>query len=205
MKRIALMIAFSGIVLVNGYSQKAAQIKNLITQIAKLQVYLGYLKKGYHIVDQGLTTIGDIKKGDFTMHLTYFNSLKHVNPVVRKYGKLVEMIDRQCRIIALFRKSKEQEKYQLVFTLNETEYISTVFTSLIDKVIDDIQCVTELLTDDQYALKDDERINRLDKIYVATEEKYEFAQSFAKAIAVYAAQKQQDLNDLKVLQKLYAP
>jgi len=58
---------------------------------------------------------------------------------------------------------------------------------------------------DQYALKDDERISRLDNIYAATEEKYEFAQSFAKAIAVYATQKQQDLNDLKALQKLYAP
>jgi len=200
------MIAFAGLVLFNiGYSQKAAQIKNLTAQIAKLQVYLGYLKKGYHIVDQGLTTIGDIKKGDFVIHQTYFNSLKHVNPVVRKYGKLVEMVDMQRRIIALIRQYKEQQKYQLVFSLSETEYISTVFTSLIDKVIDDIQIITELLTDDQYALKDDERISRLDNIYAATEEKYEFAQSFAKAIAVYATQKQQDLNDLKALQKLYAP
>jgi len=118
---------------------------------------------------------------------------------------MVEMVVMQRRIIALFRQYKEQQQNKYMFTFSETEYISTVFTNLINKLIEDIQIMTDVLTDEQFALKDDERINRLDQVYVATEEKYEFAQSFAKAIAVYAVQKQNDLHDLQALQKLYTP
>ena len=45
------------------FNQKATQKKYLLQQIAALQVYIGYLQKGYSIAKTGLTTIGNIKNG----------------------------------------------------------------------------------------------------------------------------------------------
>src|SRR5690606_38045577 len=60
------------------FRQKKTQRKYLVKQIAALKVYLEYLKKGYEIVDKGLTTIGEIKNGTFSLDKDYFNSLKAV-------------------------------------------------------------------------------------------------------------------------------
>ncbi len=47
------------------FKQKKTQKKYLAKQIVLLRLYLGYLKKGYEIADKGLTTIHNIKNGDF--------------------------------------------------------------------------------------------------------------------------------------------
>jgi hypothetical protein len=58
-------------------NQKGSQIKNLVKQIALLKVYLEALRNGYEIAKTGLKTISDIKKGDFQLHLDYFDGLKN--------------------------------------------------------------------------------------------------------------------------------
>ena len=57
-------------------NQKSTQKKYLLQQIAALQVYINYAKKGYNIVSGGINTIRDIKKGDLNLHNTFFSSLK---------------------------------------------------------------------------------------------------------------------------------
>jgi hypothetical protein len=64
----------------------------LIQQIAALKVYLEYLKKGYKIVDKGLTTIGEIKNGTFNLDKDYLYSLKQVSPVVKNFPKVKEVL-----------------------------------------------------------------------------------------------------------------
>ena len=57
------------------FRQKATQKKYLLQQIAALQVYSGYLSKGYSIAKNGLNTIKNIKNGDLLQHSNYFTSL----------------------------------------------------------------------------------------------------------------------------------
>ena len=85
------------------FNQKAGQIKNLIKQIALLEVYIGYLEKGYDIAKKGLTTISDIKNGDLHLHLDNFNSLKTVNPRVKKYVKVVDIVTLQLQIFQVYK------------------------------------------------------------------------------------------------------
>ena len=65
------------------FRQKKTQKKYLLQQIAALQVYADYASKGYGIARDGLGIIGNIRKGDFSMHSNYFSSLIKVNPQVR--------------------------------------------------------------------------------------------------------------------------
>ncbi len=54
------------------FKQQETQKKYLIQQIAALQVYTGYVQKGYSVAKKGLATIGSIKEGDFNLHSNFF-------------------------------------------------------------------------------------------------------------------------------------
>ena len=56
--------------------------KRLIEQIAALQVYIGYAQQGYIIANKGLTTVRNIKNGDFNLHRDFLSSFKKVNPKI---------------------------------------------------------------------------------------------------------------------------
>ena len=66
--------------------QKQTQIKYLLNQIAANKVYIGYLQKGYSIASKGLSTIGQIKNGEFTLHQDFFNRLLSINPAIKNTG-----------------------------------------------------------------------------------------------------------------------
>src|SRR4051812_40101385 len=74
------------------FRQRKTQIKYLEEQIIALQVYGSYLQAGYKIVQGGLSTIHDIKNGDFNIHKDYFSSLKHVNASIMHNSKTVGVV-----------------------------------------------------------------------------------------------------------------
>ena len=55
--------------------QKKTQIEYLLDQIAANKVLIDYVEKGYEISKIGLTTIQNIKLGDFNLHRDLFRSL----------------------------------------------------------------------------------------------------------------------------------
>ena len=81
------------------FQQKKRQKKYLLQQIAALQIYVGYAQKGYQIAKEGLTTIGGFTRGEFNLHSDYFHSLKTVNPEIRKYAKVADIIALQVKIV----------------------------------------------------------------------------------------------------------
>src|SRR5215470_7473984 len=85
------------------FQQKKTQKKYLLQQIAALQVYLDYLEKGYSISKEGLGMIQDLKNGEFVLHDSFFNSLKIVNPVVRKGAEVTEIVALQLAIVNRFK------------------------------------------------------------------------------------------------------
>src|SRR5258705_8026730 len=108
MKKCLLVLVFIGIGILTQaqtwaewFSQKSTQKKYLIQQIAMLQVYIGYLQKGHNIAKNGLITIGNIKNGHFTLDKDFFASLRNVNPKVKQYVKVADIITLNEKIVQL--------------------------------------------------------------------------------------------------------
>src|SRR5690606_18622695 len=72
--------------------QKQTQIKYLINQVAANKVYLEYIQKGYAIAGKGLSVIGQIKNGNFTLHKDFFNGLLSINPSIKASSKVAGII-----------------------------------------------------------------------------------------------------------------
>lgn len=185
------------------FNQKQTQRKYLLQQIAALQVYIGYAKKGYNIAKEGLTTIGGFTKGELNLHTDYFNSLKSVNPEIRRYAKVADIISLQIKIVQNYNRTYRRLNSSDAFSDGELAYIRRVFRKLLDvcdKTLDELITIT---TDGKLEMKDDERMERIDKLYLDMQDKYTFSQSFSndtKSLAASRLKEKTDVQTSHVLQ-----
>lgn len=185
------------------FQQKKTQKKYLIQQIAALQVYIGYAKKGYKIAKEGLNTIGGFTKGEFNLHTDYLNSLKSVNPEVRRYVKVAEIIALQVKIIQNYNRTYRQLNSSDAFSEDELAYIGRVYSRLLDDCDNTLDELITITTDGKLEMKDDERIERIDKLYLDMQDKFTFSQSFsndAKSLAASRLNDKSDVQTSRVLQ-----
>lgn len=185
------------------FNQKKTQRKYLLQQIAKLKVYLEYARKGYSIAQEGLTLIGDIKNGDFNLHRFFFDRLKQVSPVVKKYSKVGDIISMQQKMLKAYQSQFPQLRESTLFTSAETDYITSVYSGLFDALATDIESLTNILTNGEYEMHDNERLKRIDELHLAVTRKYSAFFSFTNQLIAIAKNKQQELKDIQHLQKLY--
>ena len=183
-------------------NQKATQKKYLLQQIAALQVYLGYAKKGYSIVTSGVNTIRNIKNGDLNLHRNFFNRLKNVNPSISKYAKVADIIAYQVKIIKQTKITIQQIRETKQFTEAELGHCKQVFDNLLDECIKTVEELILVTTSGKLEMKDDERLKRIDGLYADIQDKYSFACSFSEDMGLLAVQRlgeQMEINRSKLI------
>lgn len=184
------------------FSQKKTQTEYLVKQIAALQVYIGYLEKGYQIVEGGLHTIGDIKTGHFNLDKNFFDGLKAINPQVRNYARVTDIISLNIQIVQLFGRALKDARSSDRFNSGELDYAGKVFTNVTDDCGELIDELTQLLTPGDLQLSDDERIKRIDGVYAEMKDRYGFMNSFCGDLTRLRLQRSQELQDARTLQKI---
>jgi hypothetical protein len=184
------------------FRQKATQKKYLVEQIAALKVYAGYMSKGYAIAKEGVGAFQQIKKSDFSLHSNYFNSLVNVNPRVRQYSRVAEIISRGIGItkqtVSTIRNCQNTQQ----LTSSELDYLSKVFDAVLADCSACIDAVVNLITDGQVSMKDDERVNSIDKIYQQMMEAGVYVRSFSNTALSLCRQRLQDQHNLQKIQEL---
>lgn len=169
-----------------GVVRAQSDIQAMLKQIAKLEIYIIDLEKGYKIAQEGLTTIGEMKKGEFNLHSLFFSSLQSVNPIVAKYSKIAVIISDQLSIISSFKSLIQHLNNSGKMTNAELQYIHAVYSNMTDESIKTLNNLIAVLTDGNFEMTDDERIKRIDYSYNDMEDKYAFSQNFcAKVNQIY--------------------
>lgn len=183
--------------------QKKTQIKYLLEQIISLGAYGKQLKAGYDIVQQGLSTIHNIKQGDFYFHDDFFSSLKRVNPNISKYTKVPAIILLQADIIRQSKQAIKSARENDLLNQDELKYLIQVYNYVLKLCITLLDDLSNVITNDQLQLSDDERVKRIDVLYSEMQEYYVFAKSFKKDINVLAIQRARNQKDIHHGRKLY--
>src|SRR5574338_1013975 len=122
------------------FQQKKTQKKYLLQQIAALQIYIGYAQKGYNIAKEGLTTIGGFTRGEFNLHTDYFNSLKSVNPEIKRYAMVADIVALQLKIVQNYNRTYRRLNGSDALSDDELAYVRRVFSRLLDdcdKILDE--------------------------------------------------------------------
>jgi hypothetical protein len=182
----------------NFFSQKEADIKYMLQQIADLQLYISFAEKGYGIAQKGLTFIGDLKKGEFDLHSAFFSSLSTVNPSIKNYAKVADIISYQLSIISIFKKILQLKNMSPA----EVNYLQSVYNNMSNACTKSLTDLINIITDNTYQMKDNERVARIDNIYTDMKDKYAFTQNFASDANLLAAQRQNELYETDFLKSL---
>lgn len=185
------------------FKQKKTQKKYLVKQIALLHLYLGYLKKGYEIANKGLTTIHNIKNGDFNLHRDFFGSLKNVNPHIANSAKVADIIAFQVYIIRDIRNVNNFCKNNEHFTAEEIRYVAAVYSNMLFLTDASISELLMIIRSNQTEMKDDERLMRLDKLYDDMIDKRAFVQSFDNDVRLIAKEREREQRSIEMLGKQY--
>ena len=180
-------------------------IETMTEQVAKLELYLQEAKQGYSIVQKGLTTIGDIKKGDFDLHSLFFSTLKDVNPAIKNWGKVADIIAMQVQILLGCGASLQQIISSGTFNTADIGYLTAVYSNLKTLTGKDIDELTGLITDDNWQMSDDERMSRIDQLFSIVSEKYIFMRTFSNRVLMESQQRNQAKTSLQNLGKLIQP
>jgi len=181
------------------FSQKSTQKKYLYQQIAALQIYSGYLQKGYRIAKGGLCSIGDYIGNEYSLHSSYYTHLKTVSGPVSNNPQVKDILRWQQDIL----KQTSVIKSQQGLTLTECDYLSKVCAALLndcDARLNDLQTV---LADQKTEMSDEERIRQIARLHEAMQDNYRFAAAFGSQVRVYVLQKQENKNEVITLNRLY--
>lgn len=178
-------------------AQQAKQKRMLLLQIAALRTYVDYASKGYKSVKNGLNFISDAKKGEVSLHSDYFTALVSVNPKVKNYGRVAEIINLQIQIFKSYKRILGNLHQDDLFHGSELDYIERTFMRLLDSCNDSIDTLLLITASTSLEMKDDERIDRIDKLYGAVQEDYAFCVKFGGEIKVLALSKSKEKNDAK--------
>lgn len=201
MKKILLLLCIM-VLCSQGIQAQAKQRKMLLLQIAALQTYIGYAKKGYTVVKKGLNLIGDVKKGEVNLHSDYFSSLLKVNPKVRNYVRVAEIISLQIKILKVHKNTLDRLGKDDLFYGDELDYIEKTFEHLIDNCNETLEELLIISTDAKLEMTDDQRIERIDILYKTMMGDYSFCEHFSQEINLLSLSKAKDKSDVKQSQVL---
>ncbi|HEY9488839.1 MAG TPA: hypothetical protein VIQ51_10925 [Chryseosolibacter sp.] len=181
------------------FAQKKTQKQYLLQQIVALQVFSGYLKQGYQIATKGMSSISGSLKTENGLHTTYYSRMKSVDPVIKNNEMVKDIIAWQQDILVRLQYITQING----LTADEKSYLGNVRAAVLKDCNQQLNTLQNVITDGKIEMSDAERIGLLTKIHTAMMDNYRFASGFSAQAKIYAAQKQQGLNEAATEKQLY--
>ncbi|MBK0379282.1 hypothetical protein [Mucilaginibacter segetis] len=175
------------------FSQRKTQKKYLLAQIEALQVYGGFLKKGYTIAKGGLGSITNYIGDEFQLHTAYYDRLKNADPSLKKNSQVKQIIGWQQDII----------KQTNSWLADDMAYVTKVKTALLQDCEAQLTELTNVISGGT-EMSDAERLQQIEILHAAMLSNLHFATNFSDQLKRFNIQKQQDLNSTNTLKGLYA-
>ncbi|MBX3253320.1 MAG: TerB family tellurite resistance protein [Chitinophagaceae bacterium] len=184
---------------------QAKEIAQLALNIEKLNQFrqiLQQLYDAYKIISDGYNKIKNIAEGNYKIHEVFLDGLYLVNPNVKKYHRVADIIAGQIAMVKEYKAAYKSLSASEVFTKGELDYLSDVYKRLIDDSIQNLDELTMILTSKQLRASDDERLAGIDRIYEDVQQKLMFLRTFNRQHAMIAVQKMREKTEIGNIQDL---
>jgi hypothetical protein len=182
------------------------EMQQLILDIEKLTQLKGILsdmKMGYQIYQQGYGSISQLSKGNFDLHSVYLNGLLSINPTVKNYGRVAEIITQQISLVSEYKSAYKQFQQSGSFSASELNYMSKVYTQLVNQSLQNLDDLTNVLTAGKLRMSDDERMRAIDRIYASSSDKLQFLRHFNRQGVLLNIQRSKDIGDTRTMKQIY--
>ncbi len=179
-------------------SDEAQQLLLNWEKLAQFKEILQNMYDGYKILHQGYTAVKDISEGSFTLHKSFLDGLLLVNPAVKKYKRIADIINYQINIIKYCKAALNQFKEDKQFTIEEINYLGKVYKNLFEKSLKSLDELTLVITAGKLRMSDDERLQAIDQIYSSIEDQHSFLKDFNSNTALLSLQRKSEQAQIKL-------
>jgi hypothetical protein len=203
---VIIVVFFYCLVSTKAATAQVQEMQQLILDIEKLTQLKGILsdmKTGYQIYQQGYGSISQLSKGNFDLHSVYLNGLLSINPTVKNYGRVAEIITQQISLVSEYKSAYKQFQQSGSFSASELNYMSNVYTQLVNQSLQNLDDLTNVLTAGKLRMSDDERMRAIDRIYASSSDKLQFLRHFNRQGILLNIQRNKDVGDTRTMKQLY--
>ncbi|MGN6437275.1 MAG: TerB family tellurite resistance protein [Agriterribacter sp.] len=197
---IVLIVALSIPDKTGAQAQEAVQLALNIQKLSQLRKILQNMYDGYKILTNGYNKVRDIAQGNFSIHEIFLDGLMKVNPAIKQYSRVGDIIAYQVKIVKEYKEAMQYFKRSDLFSAEEIDYIARVYGRLFDKSIDNLDALFMVITASQLRMSDDERLQTIDKIYEDISDQLSFLRYFnneTKMIGFNRAIEKKETIDMK--------
>lgn len=205
MKKIIfiLCMAMMSALKLSAQSQEVQQLLLNVEKLAQLKQLLSDMKKGYQVVSTGYNSIKDLSEGNFSLHKTFLDGLMQVNPSIRKYQRVKQIIDYQIILVKEYKSAFNRFKQQKVFSSAELDYMGKVYGNLFKQSLHNIDELTAVVTANKLRMSDDERLKAIDRIYLDMQDKLMFLRSFNHSTSILGSQRDREKREIDAMKGVY--
>ncbi|NLR67321.1 TerB family tellurite resistance protein [Chitinophaga varians] len=181
----------------NAQAKELAQLALNIEKLAQFRQILSDLKKGYEILSGGYNTIKNISQGNFQLHKVFLDGLMEVNPAIKKYSRVADIVEYQIALVKEYKKAFQYAKSSGSFTIAEIEYMGRVYGRLFDASLQNLDDLFTVITASNLRMSDEERLDAIDKIHSEMLDKLTFLRHFNSSNTVMAVQRMKELKEVE--------
>ncbi len=182
------------------------EIEQLLLNVEKLKQFREILQQmydGYELLEQGYNKVRDIASGNYNLHQAFLDGLFLVNPEIRNYYKVGEIITHQSSIIKEYKSTFSTFKNSNLFTSTQIDYFGKVYKKLFDESVNDLTDLADILTSGKTRMSDEERIRNIDRIHKSVEKKLFFLRRFNSQHAMLAIEKIKEQSEQQTIKALH--
>ncbi|MDN3588131.1 TerB family tellurite resistance protein [Pedobacter aquatilis] len=184
-------------------SNEAKQLMLNVEKLSSLKNILSDMKKGYTVLSQGYSKVAAIASGNFSLHEVFLDGLMVVSPEVKKYRRVADIISAQRAIVLEYKAALGAFRGADVFNAGELDYLGSVYASLFDASLQNLEDLAMVITSSKLRMSDEERLKAIDRIFLDTADKLEFLRDFNRGALVLFRQKQKEQREIAQLKSYY--
>ncbi|MCH7408983.1 TerB family tellurite resistance protein [Belliella sp. DSM 111904] len=181
------------------------EVVQLLLNVEKLEQFRGIYRNmlsGYQVLTQGYNSIRDLSQGNFSLHKAFMDGLSQVNPQVRNYRKVGDIVQLQSAIVQTYRRSFQDFVYTGVYSMQELDYLTAVYQNLFRLSLRNLDEVIQIITAGNLTMSDKERLQAIDKIHAETQSMFRFLLTFNTDIKVLGHKRSTQKASLSTLEQL---
>lgn len=206
MLKLILLLSLS-LVAAAGRSQSIADLTEQLAldvqKLSSLKATLQDMYQGYETLKEGYTRIRDIARDNFNLHETFLDAMWVLSPAVSGDPRLTAILNTEYRIVTEYRTAMTRIASTAVFSPEEVTYITSLLSGVLQKSTEAIEELTMVSTDNMLRMTDDQRLAALDRIDTETWEELGILEQVDNTVAMEAARRKKEGNDIQTLKALY--
>jgi hypothetical protein len=184
-------------------TQDLQQLSLDYRKLAGLKNILKQMYSGYQALSKGYNALGEVSRGNFSLHEAFLGGLLIVSPAVLNYPRVAGIINDQASLAREYHAAWSSFRQDKHFNPDEISYMLSVYNNLVSASLKNLDELAMVITSSRLRMSDAERLAAIDRVYTTSHGQLSFLRSFNGRNYRVAVQRAQAAGDQQTIKNLY--